>query len=234
MNELIPVNYENDKMTISARKLHEFLEIKTHFKDWFPRMTEYGFIEGEDFNLLKNEQVQNEGSREVKRMVVDYVLTIDSAKEISMIQRNEKGKMARKYFIELEKKWNTPDQVMARAIKLANSMIETLKIQRQEDLPKIEFYDELASSKNAIDMRNAANILNIPGIGRTKLFDILRKEQILTRDNSPYQRFIDAGYFRVVINKWQDKYSDYHQYTKTLVLPKGLNHIRKIVEKHKN
>lgn len=231
MNNLIPVKYENDKITISARELHEFLEVNTDFRHWFPRMIEYGFVEGEDFNPVIFDRVQNEGEREVTRKLSDYSLTIDAAKEISMIQRNEKGKLARKYFIEIEKKWNSPEQIMARALKVANKTIETLKLQRQEDLPKIEFYNEIASSKNAIEMKLAANVLNIKGIGRNKLFEILRDNKILARDNSPYQRYIDAGYFRVVISKWQDPYGVWHQTTKTVVYPRGLNYVRKLIEK---
>ena len=89
-----------------ARELHEFLEVKTAYKDWFPRMCEYGFTEGQDFNLLKNERVQIEGNRTVTRTVEDSQLTIEMAKEICMLQRNEKGKQARQYFIQLEKDWN--------------------------------------------------------------------------------------------------------------------------------
>ena len=76
-------------MTVSARELHEKLEIRTAFKDWFPRMCEYGFAEGEDFNMLKNERVQIEGNREVKREITDYEISIDMAKQICMIQRSE-------------------------------------------------------------------------------------------------------------------------------------------------
>lgn len=95
MNELIKVTYDNDRPAVSARDLHDFLEVKTAYKDWFPRMCEYGFTMGEDFNPLKNERVQMEGNRYVSRTVDDAILTIDMAKELCMIQRNEKGKQAR-------------------------------------------------------------------------------------------------------------------------------------------
>lgn len=95
MKEIIKVTYEDDRPAVSARDLHDFLEVKTAYKDWFPRMCEYGFTSGEDFNPLKIERVQNEGERVVARTVDDAVLTIEMAKEICMIQRNEKGKLAR-------------------------------------------------------------------------------------------------------------------------------------------
>lgn len=94
MNDIIKVNYNTDQPTVSARELHEFLEVKTAYKDWFPRMCEYGFAKGRDFNPLKNEQVRFEGNREVKRTVDDAEITIDMAKELCMLQRNERGKQA--------------------------------------------------------------------------------------------------------------------------------------------
>lgn len=127
MNELIKVNYETDQPTVSARELHEGLGIKTAFKDWFPRMAEYGFTEEKDFNVLKSERVQIEGTRTVKREIIDYQISVDMAKQICMIQRSEKGRQYRQYFLDLEKAWNTLEQVMARALKIADKQIDELK-----------------------------------------------------------------------------------------------------------
>lgn len=107
MYELIPVNYENESITISARELHTFLEVNTRYNDWIKRMLEYGFEEGQDFTLVSQKRVTN-NPKNPNTELFDYLLTIEAAKEISMIQRNEKGKMARKYFIEIEKRWNDP------------------------------------------------------------------------------------------------------------------------------
>lgn len=127
MEEIIKVTYDNDKPTVSGRDLHEFLGVKTAYKDWFPRMREYGFVEGVDFNPLNFERVQKEGARMVSRTVEDHQITIEMAKEIGMIQRNDKGKQIRQYFIEIEKRWNTPDMVLARGMKVAGQKIETLQ-----------------------------------------------------------------------------------------------------------
>lgn len=127
MNELLKINYEAEQPTVSARDLHEALEINTRFNDWFSRMAEYGFENGVDFNLLKNEKVRLEGNREVKRDIMDYQISVDMAKQICMIQRSEKGKLYRQYFIDLEKAWNTPEQIFARALKMADQKIEKLK-----------------------------------------------------------------------------------------------------------
>ena len=127
MNELIKVDFTGEKPAVSARDLHEFLEVGADYRHWFPRMCEYGFAEGEDFNPVKIDRVQQEGNRMVSRMVEDAALSIDMAKEICMIQRNEKGKLARQYFLALEKDWNSPEKVMARALQIAEKELKQVK-----------------------------------------------------------------------------------------------------------
>lgn len=113
MNELLKINFDSEKPTVSARDLHEQLHIKTAFKDWFPRMCEYGFEDGKDFSSKMSESTGGRPSKE-------YDISIDMAKQICMIQRSPEGKKIRQYFIDLEKAWNTPEQIMARALKMAN------------------------------------------------------------------------------------------------------------------
>lgn len=164
MNDLIRINYDTEQPTVSARDLHDGLEIKTAFKDWFPRMTEYGFEIGKDFNMLKNERVQFEGNREVKRDIIDYDISVDMAKQICMIQRSEKGKQYREYFLALEGAWNSPEQIMARALKFAQHTMDSLKeqckflggqvVEQQkviEELqPKASYYDMILQCKDLI------------------------------------------------------------------------------------
>ena len=98
--EIAPiVDIENGEVKISGRQLHMFLAVQTPYAKWFDRMTEYGFMEGVDFNLDKNVQVQNEGGRDVKRELIDHIMTLSTAKELAMLQRTDKGKEARRYFI---------------------------------------------------------------------------------------------------------------------------------------
>lgn len=143
MQELIKINYDTDQPTVSARELHEKLNIGTAFKDWFPRMCEYGFESEKDFNMLKNERVQIEGNREVRREITDYEITVDMAKQICMIQRTPEGKQCRQYLIDLEKVWNTPEQVMARALKMADKMIEKLKGDNQKLIEEVNVKDQV-------------------------------------------------------------------------------------------
>ena len=130
MNDLINITFD-DTMSprVSGRELHAALKVKTHYKDWFPRMCEYGFTEGVDFNPLKNERVQIEGKRNISREMTDHELTIEMAKEICMIQRTEIGKKCREYFLELERRWNSPEAVMARALQMANRQLSLVREQ---------------------------------------------------------------------------------------------------------
>ena len=204
MNELaIKVNYESDKPTVSGRELHEKLGIKTAYKDWFPRMCEYGFIEGEDFCSFLSGSTGG-------RPATDHQLTIEMAKQICMIQRTEIGKQYREYFIGLEKKWNSPELVMARALKMANQQIErvtaqleTVSAKLEEAKPKIVFADAVSASKTSILIGDLAKIIRQNGveIGQKRLFEWLRKNGYLmksgTSKNLPTQRSMEHGLFEV-------------------------------------
>lgn len=210
MNELLKINYEAEQPTVSARDLHEALEINTRFNDWFSRMAEYGFENGVDFNLLKNEKVRLEGNREVKRDIMDYQISVDMAKQICMIQRSEKGKQYRQYFIDLEKAWNTPEQVMARALKLADKTIDTLKednkklIEENEKMkPKEIFADAVSASNSSILIGDLAKLLRQNGVdtGQKRLFEQLRNEGYLMKTgssrNMPKQKYVANGFFQI-------------------------------------
>ena len=204
MNELIKVDFTGDRPAVSARELHEFLEVKTAYKDWFPRMCEYGFTTGTDFNLLKIERVQMEGNRMVSRPVEDAALTIDMAKEICMIQRNEKGKQARQYFLQLEEDWNSPEKVMARALRIAERKINGLEEKVKQDAPLDLFANSVSASKNSILVGELAKLLKQNGVdtGQIRLFKKLRERGYLIRRkgsdyNMPTQRAMELGLFEI-------------------------------------
>ena len=165
MNELIKITYDNDRPAVSARDLHDFLEVKTAYKDWFPRMCEYGFTEGEDFCSFLSEST---GVRPAQ----DAILTIDMAKELCMIQRNEKGKLVRQYFIQIEKDWNSPEKIMARALQIAKDKIMRLETKVEEDKPKVLFADAVSASHTSILVGELAKLLRQNGedIGQNRLF----------------------------------------------------------------
>lgn len=207
---LIPINYDGEQPTVSARDLHEALEINTRFNDWFSRMAEYGFENGVDLNLLKNEKVRLEGNREVKRDIMDYQISVDMAKQICMIQRSEKGKQYRQYFIDLEKAWNTPEQIFARALKMADQKIEKLKETNAgllEDVermrPKEIFADAVKASDSSILVGDLAKLLRQNGVdtGQKRLFEQLRNEGYLMKTSSsrnmPKQKYVADGLFQI-------------------------------------
>lgn len=197
MNEIIKVNYENDRPTVLARDLHDFLEVKTAFKDWFPRMCEYGFSEGTDFCSFLSEST---GGRPAQ----DAQLTIEMAKEICMLQRNERGKQARQYFIQLEKDWNSPEKVMARALQIADKKIKRLETQIEEYRPRVLFAGAVETSKSSILIGELAKILKQNGvkIGPIRLFEWMRQNGYLIRRNGsdynmPTQRAMEMGLFEI-------------------------------------
>jgi anti-repressor protein len=227
MNDLIQVEMTGEKPTVLGRDLHATLDVQTAYKDWFPRMCEYGFIEGVDFNPLKIERVQIEGGREVVREVTDHQLTLEMAKELCMLQRTDKGKECRQYFIELEYRWNDPASLMARALVAADKQMTSLREINARLLPKAEFCDAVMDCKDAIPIGTAAKVLNC-GMGQNKLFAFLRESNILMSNNQPYQKYIDEGWFRCIEAKYQVR-GETRIYIKTVVFQKGMQKIREMI-----
>ena len=231
-NEIIKVDFENE--TVSARDLYESVNNgKERFSKWFERQLQYGFVEGEDYsNPFQKVRVQKEGNRNVEREVEDYNLSIDMAKQICMVQKTDKAKQVRQYLIQLEKAWNSPEAVMARALQMANNTIENLKLTIEEQRPLVEFANKVSNSSNLIDMGKMAKLLkdeNI-NIGRNRLFEWLRKKDILMRNNIPYQRYIDGGYFQVKESTFETPYGTKTQQT-TYVTGKGQIYITEKLRK---
>jgi anti-repressor protein len=199
-NELIPINYDSDRPTVSAKGLHQFLGIDTRFNVWFPRMAMYGFAEDVDYARL-SQKCDTPGGQQ---NTVDYQLTIDMAKELCMIQRTERGKEARQYFIKVENDWNDPAMVMARALKMADTKIKRLETQAEEDKPKVLFANSVAGSKTSILIRDLAKLISQNGyeIGEKRLFEWMRRNGYLIskygRDyNSPTQKSMKMGLMEV-------------------------------------
>lgn len=194
MNEL---TINNETQTISARSLYESVGSTERFSTWFERQLQYGFTEGEDFtgcktfNTLARQELQ------------DYNISIDMAKEICMVQRNEKAREVRKYLIDLEKAWNTPEQVMARALKLADEKINSLSLEVIRMRPKEIFADAVAASNTSILIGELAKIICQNGypIGQNRLFTWMRDRGYLMKygenRNMPIQRYVEMGLFEI-------------------------------------
>lgn len=241
MNEIIKIDYQNDRPTVSARDLHEFLGVGTEFRHWFPRMCEYGFTEGVDFNPFKNDRVQNEGGRTVSRTVDDAQLTIDMAKELCMLQRNERGKQARAYFIQLERDWNSPEKIMARALRIANETIDqiqkenkllsaensALTVDKQIMQPKADYFDELVDRNLLTSFRETANQLEIKE--RQFISFLLDKKYIYRDKKGKIMPYADKnnGLFEL-----KECFNEKTQWsgTQTLITPKGRETFRLLTE----
>ena len=211
MNEIIKVNYDGEQPTVSARELHAALEIEKRFSAWFETNSQ-GFIEGEDYsNPYFRVRVGHEGNREVHREVEDYDLSVDMAKHICLMSRTEKGKQCRQYLIDLEKVWNTPEQVMARALKMADKTINKLKSDNATLLadvnrmkPKEIFADAVSVSDTSILIGELAKIIKQNGvdIGQNRLFEWMRSRGYLinrkgTDYNMPMQKSMELGLFEI-------------------------------------
>ncbi|NUU94797.1 hypothetical protein XO10_00480 [Marinitoga sp. 1135] len=233
MKELISVNekfFGSEKIqTVNARELHEKLKVGSRFNDWIRnRIEKYGFIEGIDFITLTKNLVSGGKQKE-------YYISLDMAKELCMVENNELGRMFRKYFIEVEKRYKkiqTPKlpQNYLEALKELVRVEEerqALEAENRQMKPKAEAFDELISTDGKYTMSEVAKLLNW---GRNRLFKFLRMQGILRNNNEPYQEYVDRGYFK--LRTYTIKHTDFEEVkVQTLVTPKGLEWIRKILKR---
>ena len=222
MNELLKVNYDSEQPTVSGRELHEFLEIGTKYADWFKRMAEYGFEEGKDYvTCFSNLGSEMHGGQNKQ----DHELTIPMAKELCMLQRNEKGKQARQYFLKVEEAWNSPEMIMERALKLSNARVRELlgsvselKVENQIMKPKADYFDELVERNLLTNFRDTAKQL---GIKQRDFVSFLLEKKYLYRDkNGKLLPYADKnnGLFEL-----KECFNDATNWagTQTLITPKG-------------
>ena len=213
MNELIKVTEENGEQLVSARELYEFLELdKSQWARWTKKNIEEIFEENQEYQRL---DIVSNGNN-----TTEYVLKLDVAKELAMLSRSEKGKEIRKYFIELEKAWNSPEKIMARALQIANHQIETYKQQIEYQKPLVEFADKMLGSKDSLLIRVYAKLLNDEGlkIGEKKLYSWFRDNGYLNKNNEPYQQYME--YFEVKVSTYDTPFGTKTN-TTTLIKPKG-------------
>ena len=201
MNEIINVTLnDNHEPVVSGRQLHDALGVKTPYSMWFDRMVEYGFTENQDF--LLNNFVKQTGRGGHNK--VDHVIKLDMAKEIAMIQRTERGKQVRQYFIQVEKDFNSPEKIMARALLMADQKVHKLEAQIEADRPKVLFADAVSASHTSILVGDLAKLISQNGfkIGANRLFSWLRDNGYLIKKrgaswNMPTQRSMDLKLFEI-------------------------------------
>lgn len=202
MNELINVTLnDNHEPVVSGRKLHKALDVKTRYNDWFNRMTEYGFIENQDYLAITQKRVTAQGNSTNQ---VDHIIKLDMAKEIAMIQRTERGKQVRQYFIQVEKDFNSPEKIMARALLMADKKVHQLEAKIEADRPKVLFAEAVSASHSSILVGELAKLLKQNGVdmGANRLFNWLRAHGYLIKRNGrdwnmPTQKSVEMGLIRV-------------------------------------
>lgn len=231
MSELIPLHTRNDAQAVMGRDLHTFLEVDTEYRHWIKRMIDYGFEEGKDY-AVKNDRVQDSLGRE--RDAVGHVLSLDMAKEISMIQRTNKGKQARQYFIECEKRAKAPridgsEITRLELIQIAmNAETERLALEakNKELEPKADAYDSFLDATGKYPVGAVAQML---GMGQNKLFRELRNRKIFiasgSRRNTPYQPYLH--HFEVIPHEYEKKNGEMGCSYTTYVQPSGIDFIRR-------
>lgn len=207
MNEVIKINYETEQPTVSARDLHEQLNIGKRFSAWFETNSK-GFIDGEDFtSVLIGTEVRNNGGVQMRELQ-DYNLSIDMAKHICLMSRTEKGKECRQYFIDLEKAWNTPEQIFARALKMADDTIDSLKSRCQflggqvveqqkmieEMQPKVNYVDHILNSKSLVVTTQIAKDYGMSAKSFNKMLKDMKIQYSVNGQWVLYSKYQNCGY----------------------------------------
>lgn len=235
MQELIKINVnEKGERLVSARELYLGLGLnKSHWVRWYEKNIQSNdfFEENKDwigFTIVAN------GNN-----VQDFAISLEFAKHIAMMARTEKSHQYRNYFIQCEKQLKnivTDSYMIQDPVERAKAWIkeeeqrQLLVAQIEKDKPKVQFFDAVAGSKDSIEMGQVAKVLGIKGLGRNKLFELLRENKVLQRDNIPYQKYVDAGYFRVLEQKYTVPSGETKVNIKTMVFQKGVDYIRKLVQ----
>lgn len=185
MKELIHIDFQSEQPRVSARELYEGLEVRSKFTTWFRRMAGYGFIENEDYIVVYK---QKKSVQENAISFMDFMITVDMAKQICMLQRTEKGKKYRQYFLELEKAWNSPEQVMARALQISQKKVESLQekcwilgkhVMEQQALveemqPKVHYVDQILQSDSVVNITQIAKDYGMSGQAMNELLHHFR------------------------------------------------------------
>lgn len=201
-NELIHIKVENDQQLVSARELHKGLGIKRRFSAWWEQNSAE-FEENIDFQPVLISTPYNKKYPDKLQTIQDYALTIDMAKQLCLMSRTEKGKQYRKYLIEVERKWNDPQEIVKRGYAILQNENTRLKLENAKMAPKALFADAVAASKTDILIGQLAKMLRQNGyeIGQNRLFKWLREHHYLcskgAKYNQPTQRAMDLGLFRI-------------------------------------
>ena len=228
--DIVPVYTTDDgKCIVLGRELHAGLRLAERYSKWFERMCGYGFAEGSDYTPYQMVHPQN------NQPIEDHYLTLDMAKELAMIQRTPEGKAIREKLIALEKAWSSPEQVMARALKMADAQIRKLQatnsrltVVNQIMAPKADYFDELVDRNLLTGFRDTAKELHVK---QTDFVTFLLERGYIYRSGKkgelkPYAQYVEAGLFEV--KETFNEKTDWKG-TQTMITPKGRETFRLLV-----
>lgn len=204
MNQLIKVTVKGDQQLVSARELHNKLEVKTRFSLWVKQNFKH-FREGIDFEGVVTTTPFNPNYPDGKQQEIqDYALTIEMAKHLAMMSGTDKGYQVRDYFIKVEQAWNSPEMVMKRALEIADAKVKALETENAVMRPKALFADAVSVSETSILVGELAKLLKQNGveIGQNRLFAWLRRNGYLISRrgndyNMPTQKSMNLGLFKI-------------------------------------
>jgi len=234
MKHLLNIKEHGGKTVISARELHEFLEVSEKFTDWMKRMLDYGFNEHLDF-------IRDVGKSTGGRPSVEYALTLNCAKEISMIQRSEKGKEARQYFIDCEVRFKsakqivsniqTPEQMVLQSMQYLTETVEIQKVQLLKQAPKIDYVDNVLLAENVHSITTIAKEF---GMTAVKLNTLLHERGVQFKQNGVWVLYVkhqDKGYTKTKTYAFTDSYGKPQTTIQTYWTERGREFIHQLMNK---
>lgn len=235
MEELMKVQVKNDRQLVSARDLHKGLGLKGRFSRWFKTNSEL-FTENEDFYKCTSSTVVNNGA---VRELDDYLLTIEMAKQLAMMARTEKSKLYREYFLDLERKWNSPEMVMHRALEFSNARIEQLKlenknlnIQLEESNKKASYLDLILGDPTPILITQIANDYGYSAVAFNRLLKKLKVQRRVNGQWILYRSFMGKGYTSTKSKTYEDHHGKLRTKIYTVWTQKGRRFIYDILKKN--
>ena len=199
MSELIRIEInENQEPVVNGRELHNVLGVSTRYNDWFNRMKEYGFVENQDYCTITQKKVTAQGNETTYN---DHAIKLDMAKEIAMIQRNENGKKVRQYFIQVEKDFNSPEKIMARALKIAEGKLNVLQLENSQQKqiigelkPKADYLDTILQNKGLVTITAIAKDYGMSGEKMNEKLHDLGVQYNQSKQWFLYSKYHNQGY----------------------------------------
>lgn len=232
MDELIRINYDSERPTVSGRELHDALGIGTKYTMWFDRMCDYGFTEETDYEAISQKWETAQGNVTTQ---TDHLLSIDMAKQLCMIQRTDIGRKFRQYFIKVEEAWNSPEAVMARALQFANQQLallthqnevltEKVAVQGQQILemkPKVSYYDVVLNCRDLISTSAIAKDYGKSAIWMNRY---LHEKRVQFKQGDIwllYQKYAEKGYTSTKTHTYPGSDGENHTKVHTYWTQKG-------------